>query len=102
MGLVINPMAQQAWVLVLSLVVAVHALPMGSSARGLEEEANVLLSESEHAVAGAPNEQLSCHTKQDHQEKVSCCKEGLGHWRDRQALYMDYDDAETAKISARE
>merc|ERR1711959_713353 len=88
---------REAWVLALALVMAVRALPMG-----LEDGVYTLLSESEHAVAGTPNEQLSCHTVQDHMEKVSCCKEGLGHWRDRQALYMDYDQAETAKISAPE
>merc|ERR1712072_513382 len=91
--------APQTWALFLGLVLAVHSLPL-EPLNPMEDL--VLLSQSEHAVTGTPNEELSCHTKQDLSEKVACCKEGLELWRGRQALYMDYDQAETAKISAPE
>merc|ERR1712072_668590 len=91
--------APQTWALFLGLVLAVHSLPL-EPLNPMEDL--VLLSQSEHAGTGTPNEELSCHTKQDLSEKVACCKEGLELWRGRQALYMDYDQAETAKISAPE
>merc|ERR1711959_14392 len=91
--------APQTWALFLGLVLAVHSLPL-EPLNPMEDL--VLLSQSEHAVTGTPNEELSCHTKQDLSEKVACCKEGLELWRGREALYMDYDQAETAKISAPE
>merc|ERR1711865_680634 len=46
--------------------------------------------------------ELNCHTKTDQSDKPACCKAGLEEWRGKQALYQDYDRAETDKMSAAE
>eukprot|EP00656_Telonema_subtile_P047363 TRINITY_DN5433_c0_g1_i1.p1 TRINITY_DN5433_c0_g1~~TRINITY_DN5433_c0_g1_i1.p1 ORF type:complete len:545 (+),score=232.10 TRINITY_DN5433_c0_g1_i1:106-1740(+) len=90
-----SAMEFRAGALLLSLVLVAHSMPVS-----MDDTQHVLLSVSE--VTGLPNEALSCHTKDDFEEKTACCKQGLEAWRDRQALYQDYDKAETNRMAAPE
>jgi len=86
---------REVFLLLLCLVLGVQAMPLA-----LDSSEQVLLSErqaSDPAIG-----ELTCHTKTDQSEKLACCKAGLEEWRGKQALYQDYDEAETAKMSAAE
>merc|ERR1711865_1110864 len=86
---------REAFLLLLCLVLGVQAMPLA-----LDSSEQVLLSERQ-----APDPaigELNCHTKTDQSDKLACCKAGLEEWRGKQALYQDYDKAETDKMSAAE
>merc|ERR1712167_310075 len=98
MGLISRRMAvnrREAWLLLLGFILGVQAMPMN-----LDSGEHILLEEG--ASQDPSTGELNCHTKTDQSDKLACCKAGLQEWRGKQALYQDYDSAETNKMSAAE
>merc|ERR1711865_1252938 len=94
-GTMVAATRREAWFLLLSLILGVQAMPMS-----LDSGAQVFLAEVASQDPGTG--ELNCHTKTDQSDKLACCKDGLETWRGKQALYQDYDKAETDKMSAAE
>merc|ERR1712086_124987 len=94
-GTMVAATRREAWFLLLSLILGVQAMPMS-----LDSGAQVFLAEVASQDPGTG--ELNCHTKTDQSDKLACCKDGLETWRGKQALYQDYDSAETDKMSAAE